>query len=518
MAKILKFCFSLNFIVLILLSSCKKTDGYLLQDGISIKDSLHLIDSILLVRDTISIIDSSKYIDTIKVTDTTHISDTIKVIDSIKVIDTIRVYDTIWVKDTITKIDTIHVIDTIKIRDTIKIQISNSAGESTTYIKLGKGKGENLTIDGAQLSLNGTKIILLKTGTYNAITIRNINASQGKPQIITNGGLIAIKEAIYFENNNNVTLSGANISSIKYGFQFIDIAFRAIKSSGTMNGITLKNLYFKNVKDYCIAGEENNGSKFSYTGFASTMTQNLKITYCKFDNAGSIVFGGYIHKETNEDSGLFKNVEISYNDFSNTSCGSLAVFNNVEDYNIHHNVINNINTSNDNHNGIFFMQGNGEFHDNKLTNYQGNAIRAWLYSRGNTPSNVAIYNNICYNTRKYGGFELQEFSTSIISGKTTYANAIVYNNTVGQMNTSKQWDAQLVDVYQLTGTLSYYNNLGFDLYTTDPVYHPITDMIHNMGNNKIIRDENNKYFPTAFEAVYDTQNFKSRFPGIGATL
>ena len=162
------------------------------------------------------------------------------------------------------------------------------------------------------------------------------------------------------------------------------------------------------------------------------------------------------------------------------------------------------------------MQGNGHFHNNKLTNYQGNAIRAWVYSRGNTPSAMEFHNNICYNTRKYGAFELQQFSRNIISGKTTFVNAKVYNNTVGKMNTSKDWDAQILDLYTFSGTLEYYNNLGFDLYLTGN--RPITSMINQMADVRITVNSNNKYYPNQADAVTNTTSFVSKHSGVGASL
>lgn len=74
-------------------------------------------------------------------------------------------------------------------------------------------------------------------------------------------------------------------------------------------------------------------------------------------------------------------------------------------------------------------------------------IRAWAFSRGNSSSTIEIYNNIAYNSRKYGAFEIQGFDRYIIPGKTTIANAKVYNNTVGKMNTSKDWEGVILDLY-----------------------------------------------------------------------
>src|SRR5690606_33274857 len=103
--------------------------------------------------------------------------------------------------------------------------------------------------------------------------------------------------------------------------------------------------------------------------------------------------------------GLIRNFEIAYLNFRNApDVGSVVWMGNVEDYNIHHNHIDNINTKNNNHNGIFLMTGNGKFHNNIVRNHQGNAIRAFGHSIGDTPKEILIYNNIVYNSRKYSAF------------------------------------------------------------------------------------------------------------------
>ncbi len=387
--------------------------------------------------------------------------------------------------------------------------------EKDLFYEIGTGSGY-LTIDGKSLDLTKVNLIKIKAGTYKGIYIKNIIATASNPIIIKNSGQVVITEGMETENVNYINISGNGESEIIYGFLFQNIKFRAIKMFGTMTGVVLNQLSFKNVGDYCIAGENSNGAGFKYYGTAETRTDNFKILNCVFENTGSIVFGGNLSKDSGEDSGFFKNVEIAYNIFKNSSgVGSVCTFTNVQDYNIHHNIVDNVNSNNNNHNGIFYMQGNGDFHDNKLTNYQGNAIRMWLYSRGTTPATNEIYNNICYNTRKYSGFELQGFDRYIIAGKTTVANAKVYNNTVGQMNTSKDWEGQILDLYNIGGTLQYYNNLGFTL--SRGYEGSITNMINNMSDTKITKEVNNKYAASQSAAVQNLTSFTSLLQGIGAS-
>jgi len=385
--------------------------------------------------------------------------------------------------------------------------------QSIPSYEVGTGSGD-LTIDGKSLDLTTIKLIKIKSGTYKSISIKNILASPSSPVSIKNNGQVKITEGVFTSNVSYIYISGDGDASIAYGFSFENIAFRAIKLDGKMSGVTIKNMSFKNVKDYCIAGENNNGSGLTYDGTANTRTEGFKILNCLFDNTGTIVFGGSLSKDNGEDSGFFKDIEIAYNTFSNTESGTVCSFSNVQDYNIHHNVVNNLNNSNNNHNGIFYMQGNGKFHDNKLTNYQGNAIRMWAYSRGSSPATVEIYNNICYNTRKYGAFEIQGFDRYIVPGKSTFVNAKVYNNTVGKMNTNKDWQGQILDLYNYGGTLEYYSNIGFDLYNNNS---SITNMINNMSDVKIIKEENNKYSAKYSDVVGDLTKFNTLFTGLGAS-
>ncbi|KQS32307.1 hypothetical protein [Pedobacter sp. Leaf194] len=379
--------------------------------------------------------------------------------------------------------------------------------------EVGTGSG-NLTIDGASLDFTRIKLVRIKAGTYKTIYIKNLSGTLDAPINIKNNGQVVITDGLETDNIINVSISGDNDIGIKYGFSFENIPFRAIKMNKRIFGVTLKSLSFRNVADYCIAGERSNGD-LAYDGGENTRNERFKVINCLFDNTGAIVFNGSLNKDNSQDMGLFKDVEIAYNQFQNTNAGALCVFGNIQDYNVHHNVVNNVNMSNNNHNGVFYMQGNGTFHHNKLTNYQGNAIRMWVYSRGSSPVTVEIYDNICYNTRKYGGFEIQGFDRNIYPGKTTYVNAKVYNNTVGRMNTSKDWEGEILDLYNYGGTLQYYNNLGFELYHNGL---PIANMINNMSDTKITLEQNNKYVASQQDAVTDLESFLSKITGIGALL
>jgi len=307
-----------------------------------------------------------------------------------------------------------------------------------------------------------------------------------------------------------------------YGGEVKNTRHRALKFSFLLNDFHIFNTKFTNCGDDVFFSDNIE----NYYGTDSTLNHGLKIINCVFENSGPIVLGGNVNEK--DDSGLFKNIEIAYNTFKNSPyTGKVLEAHNAWDYDVHHNFVDSLNANQNNHNGIFEMQGNGKFHDNKFTNYQGNSIRAWLFSRGTTPVIIEIYNNICFNTRKYSGFEIQEMLWLYKPGKTTFANAKVYNNTVGTMNTSKDWEGQVLDIYHPGGEVWFYNNLGFDLQTTSK--DGITRMINYASGDakppilpnypkekKSKYYYNNKYFRRWQDAVTDLKTFKSKVPGIGA--
>lgn len=356
-------------------------------------------------------------------------------------------------------------------------------------------------VNGQQLNLGVvTKNTTVKAGVYDGIYL---TFSKANDVTIDFTGVTFKNSVLELGSGNNVTLLNLVFDGQKY---------RPFRFDFGLNNLTIKGFKFINCDDYIIT---SNNSNIAYNGTDATLNKGFKIIDCTFDNSGSVVIGGNFNKDEKTDTGLFKDVEISGNTFKNSSAGNAVSMGNVWNYDVHHNVVDNYNTGNNNHNGIFLMQGNGKFHDNKLTNYQGNSIRMWLFSRGSTVVTNEIYNNICFNTRKYGGFEIQQFDRNIWSGKSTFVNAKVYNNTVGQMNTAKDWEGQVLDLYNIFGTLEFYNNLGFDLKTVK-YQSDVTNMINSMGETKIVKEENNKYFKTKDEAV--NADLSSKFKGVGASI
>ena len=374
---------------------------------------------------------------------------------------------------------------------------SPSTGSFSRTYQLGTGSG-NLSINGNTLTIDGNVLIKVKGGTYQSITISNINGIKGTVTI-QNDGLVKLTSGqMRLTNLNNVIITGNGTSGLSKGFQFSDNSYRSVEVDGVLNNFTFQYASFKNIRDNAITYKYD----AAYNGSETSYSKNVKFLNIDCDNTGQFLSGaGSVEKGAIE--GYIKNLEIAYLNFKNSAdVGTIVWLGNVEDYNIHHNTVNNINTTNNNHNGIFLLNGNGKFHHNKVSNHQGNAIRAFCFTVGTTPKQVLIYNNIVFNSRKYSAFEVQAFEENIVSGKTTYVNAEVFNNTCGSLNLSNDWQGNLVDVYSLIGgKCKVYNNLAYNLPAPYVIAGQVSSLIPNAYNNL--------YFKTWSEAgILDEVNFR----------
>lgn len=367
-------------------------------------------------------------------------------------------------------------------------------------IPLGTGSGA-LTIDGATLGLQCFDLIKIKGGTYTAIDIKNILSADGCPITIKNDGLVELAgdfNQMSLTNLKNTIISGDGTPGIAKGFSFRDNKYRAIQIYGTLDKFTLQYIAFKNIKDMDISFQY----KTAYDGTENSYSKELKFLNISCDNTNQFL-GTSGSVENGAISGLIKNIEIAYLDFQNSpDVGAVVYMGNAEDYDIHNNRVNNINTNNNNHNGVFSISGNGRFHNNYISNHQGNSIRAWGHTIGTTPKNIYIYNNIVVNSRKYSGFEVQAFDSNMTPGKTTYTNAFVFNNTCGNLNLSNDWQGNVVDVYSLKGgKCEVYNNIGYNF--------PPGGVIAGQENDLIPTATSNLYFKNSSDAgITNETSFK----------
>lgn len=366
-------------------------------------------------------------------------------------------------------------------------------------INVGTGSGD-LVIDGSTMGLQCKDLIKIKGGKYGGIAIKNIISADGCPITIKNDGLVElagdfVQMSLY--NLRNVTISGDGTKGIDKGFVFRDNKYRGVQIEGTLNQFTFQYASFKNIGDHSISY----GYRTVYNGTSESYSKDLKFLHISSENTHTLLsIDGAV--DNGSIKGLVKNIEIAYLDFKNASAvGAVVYLGIAEDYDIHNNRVDNVNTAINNHNAIFGVFGTGKFHDNYISNHQGNAIRAWGVTIGTSPKNILIYNNIVTNSRKYSGFEVQGFDLNMIAGKTTFANAIVFNNTCAYLNTSNDWEGNVVDVYSLKGgKCDVYNNLAYKFQPNGVIAGQEAELKPNAWSNL--------YFKTSNEAGIDEKTFK----------
>ncbi|PWS29213.1 hypothetical protein DHW03_05160 [Pedobacter yonginense] len=337
------------------------------------------------------------------------------------------------------------------------------------------------------------KNFIVKPGTYSYFQFDNLKDC-------TVNGANAVK--IVGGNVSLTTMNGVTIS----GISIENSAYRAFNFYNEANDLTLKDMTLSNIGDVCMVFSINK----KYDGTPASFSNNIQLINIKADNISTFFASQGTH--TNDGfSGLIKNFKMSGCSITNSPNLSDGVFLGLaEDYEFSNNTINNVNSTNGNHNGIFHLIGNGKIFDNKCTNHQGNMVRAWVCSI-TKDAGVEIYNNVVWNSTRYGAFEVQV--PPYLKAITTFkpGTSKIYNNTVGKLNTGlpKYFEGRLLDVYDTYSTIEVYNNL---------VFNNVDGLILNQMSSKatvITRNSDNVYKATAQDAVEDLTAFKSLIPGIG---
>lgn len=377
--------------------------------------------------------------------------------------------------------------DNIPSGDTPTDDIVTDDNLNQDALEIGNGSGQVIIQDVQD------KIYIIKPGTYQNISIKNVSkiSVRGLDKVkISNGDM-------HIQNVNGLIISG--ISFENWGQHSINIFDNA-------DNLILKDLKFKNINNSVIAFNKNR----KYDGTPDSYSENIQLININAENIGTL-FGSAGGLKSDGFYGLIKGFKLTKSRINNSPTLSNGIYLNLaEDFEISNNIIQNVNSKNNDHNGIFHVIGNGKIFGNRITDHQGNGVRAWLLSIIKPNAVVEIYNNIIYNSTRYGAFELQVTPWMYDMPLFKPANAKVYNNTVGKLNTGepKYFEGRLLDLYNISGTLEVYNNLLFN--NRDNL------LINNMSDTKIIRNENNQYFKTENDAVFDLINFKSKIAGIGA--
>jgi len=364
-------------------------------------------------------------------------------------------------------------------------------------------KSEVIGNGSGKLSLKNVKNkhYSIKPGTYSSFHVENVTNTT-----IDGFGKVKISKGnINISNINGLVLSGIAVENSQ------NVAIHIHTSA---NNLTIQNISLKNISNYGVRFDINN----KYDGSPRSFSENIQLKNINAEQIGTLFIsqGG-----VKEDGfyGLIKGFKLTNSIVKNSpKLNGLTSLGLAENYEMSNNIVDNVNASPkypnglNTHTGIFFAKGNGKIFNNKVTNYQGSVVRAWLLSITKVGV-VEIHDNIAYNSTRYGAFELQAPAYIRKSKHFSPANAKVYNNTVGLLNTGepKFFEGRLLDLYNTYGEVEVYNNLSFKL--RDNL------LINNMSSpkdTKITKNTNNRYFPSAENAVHDLTNFKSKFPGVGA--
>ncbi|HLT41943.1 MAG TPA: hypothetical protein VKZ95_04495, partial [Sphingobacteriaceae bacterium] len=336
----------------------------------------------------------------------------------------------------------------------------NETGQDSTESDKGSGGGDQkLEVIG-----NGSgKLIIkdvenkrysIKPGTYSSFHLENIKSTslEGFGQVKVKGG------TVYISKVNGLSLTGV---------AFEDSSQPAINIYDEANDITIKDVSFKNIGNSAIRFLLDK----KYDGTPKSYSKNIHLINIKAENIGSL-FGTRGEIKSDGFYGLIKGFKLINSTIINSPKLSNGIYVGcVEDYEVSNNVVNNVNKSenypggNNNHNGIFHMNGNGKIFKNKITNHQGNAVRAWLFTITKPNAQVEIYDNVVYNSTRYSAFELQVPPYMEVLPSFVPANAKIYNNTIGRLNTGqpKFYEGRIVDIYQTHGNVEVYNNLYFNM-------------------------------------------------------
>ncbi|RZJ64574.1 MAG: hypothetical protein EOO47_26925 [Flavobacterium sp.] len=335
----------------------------------------------------------------------------------------------------------------------------------------------------------------IKPGTYTYFQFENI----------TNCNIDAYDVKI---TGGNVSLTNVNTLSLN-GLAIENSTYRAFNIYNKANDLILKDITLNNIGDVAMVFHINK----KYDGTADSYSKNIQLINIKANNVGTFFAANGGH--TNDGyTGLIKNFKMSGCTITNSPLLSDGVFlGAAEDYEFSNNVIDNVNSQQGNHNGIFHVVGNGKIFDNKCTNHQGNMVRAWLCSF-TKDGTVEIYNNVVWNSTRYGAFELQvpPFMKALASFKPATI-AKVYNNTAGKLNTGqpKYFEGRLLDLYDTYGIVEVNNNLLFN-----NVDETIINKMYTLKLTTLTKESDNIYKNTANEAVVNLTNFVSLFNGVGA--
>lgn len=408
---------------------------------------------------------------------------------------------------------------------TIKIPAIKSTKSETTHV---------ITyVDGIVITLSGSNTIATRKAAYEKAYLSAHPPVEPKPPVEEPSDYIKISHAEFcglsdikgkkyrvFPGLYSQTADHNNVEDCIFDLSGVTVqgCYQAIRISGRSIGNTYKGLSLKNVEGYQI--ECVRSSKMLYTGVSGTFVDRLTFDGLYVDGGGQVFHadGDLINGKV---WGLLKNFKLANASIKNISYGDIVYLGAGMDAQFENVTFDNINATQNNHNGVIRVHGNLIAKNIKATNYQGNLFRNWLYSVEGVKT-TSISNSIGYRSRKYSLIELQ-MTPGLAENGAKPGNAEIFNNTAISMATSKDWDGQLIDIYNtgragVKSIINIYNNLGADLIASQGRAIIPEEMANKMFDPGIteVKFSGNRYFTTINEAVENTTTLKSKISGIGA--
>ena len=367
---------------------------------------------------------------------------------------------------------------------------------------VGTGSGQ-VDIQQAALSLVDDDVVCVRGGTYESINIANITASVGHRITIQNDGVVTFGGTSGGNALTRVTITGTGTGATPTanGFQFKNIAYRALQIDGTVHSLTLQYLDFENVADYTIYF---GGDAQVFDGTDATALSELKVLHCRAKNFGGAFLqltGGATGSTL---TGIATGTEVAWNTLTDTPSSNYPVYlGNAFGVNVHHNVFSGLSLQLAQHNGMVFLNGDGQVHHNFFRNYLGEGIRLWPYSWGQV-GRIDVFGNVFLESMKYSPVEVQAFTADVTrNAHTHFTNVRIFNNTAGNINLQTllpnnytMWVAGLVDTYDFEGgTVEITNNLVFNVQMQKD-----NNPIVNLEGGGVPTSSHNLYFATSAQA------------------
>jgi len=363
---------------------------------------------------------------------------------------------------------------------------------------MGTGSGSfNLT---SMAGINPGDTVFIAAGTYTGGSFGNIHDIT----IMNYGGVVTFTGQLQWGNNSqylyNVTLSGSGSPFYKYGFRFQGIntyAFNFGLSSSAATGFYGNRFYYLDFEN--VSGEAfkigyyrpvYNGTWQKLALYKSSFAYlKLNKTYALIDMPSHMSGDLWICDSVDIHDNIIN--QSTTNGYQiNGSCMRFNIYNNICTYSGYNSQTGDV--------GFAVVQGNGQFHNNKIYGGRGYFMRliAMSFASDSVISDSYIYSNIKLGTSCYGGVDvrgsLADFGSS--NTKLTYGNTHIMNNTIGNLTADDNYSTDIAICYPNLGKVYVYNNLAFNTYAAGNDDHTIDDFSSGNGGTAPIRGAN-VYYP-----------------------